>query len=251
MRRFYCQFDVSCNFYFLRFWIGTLFSFQFFGRTMFTFVEYLFFYGFQTLCLPVFVQAIFTLSCTHIFTSVDVLCLQQQQQMPKNKKKTKKSQIQNFNYSNSVPGNDFLSRSLFGCFSVPLRLRWLKIFAKYLGVLSNDTPGKRQTTANKKRHSSTIPDKDLTCKTDFNGKKLLFWLKVSTFVQRVFCDLQFYGYSGKQMEKNRNAHTHTHTFWHHIATHALNEWPHILLLFGFAFSSYRISRYTFAFFTIC
>lgn len=89
--------------------------------------------------------------------------------------------------------------------------------------MTHQVNDKRQTTANKKRHSSTIPDKDLTCKTDFNGKKLLFWLKVSTFVQRVFCDLQFYGYSGKQMEKNRNAHTHTHTFWHHIATHALTN----------------------------
>lgn len=79
-------------------------------------------------------------------------------------------------------------------------------------------------------HSSIIPDKDLTCKIDFNGKQqqqtdrhtktraraqarthtyvrkyhiVLTTKVISIIVQRGFCDLQFYGYTLYQQQQQQ------------------------------------------------
>lgn len=77
------------------------------------------------------------------------------------------------------------------------------------------------------RHSSIIPDKDLTCKIDFNGiqqqqsdrhtrtqaykkEHIVLTAKViSIYCAKGFCDLQFYGYTATNDDNNDRNNNNT------------------------------------------
>lgn len=160
-------------------------------------------------------------------------------------KKTKKSQIQNFNYSKLVPGNERNSSFLF--IFMCLRFRWLNVCnknnnngtKKYLVVLSNDGTGKRRwqhstyfryTHTHKKGIHQQFLIRIWLAKLTSTEKKLLFWRKGHTFVQRVFVICNFTVMPAKQLqEETQNTSIRTYSFCHTCT----DECPYIFRVFRF------------------